>query len=172
MSALNRIYETEERRDWWKRWLLSFVLSVPLIAAMLGAVLLVVAAGGAVDGSLKPLVDIARWIVAILLIGLAFGLLVRYAPQKSRAKRWVSGGAAVAVVGWILEALAFRWYIGTVANFRTAIGSLTIVLFVSAYFYFAALVLLLGIEADELIRRDATGQDRELRGIVRRLVGR
>ena len=61
------------------------------------------------------------------------------------------------------NALAFRWYVATVADFKTAVGSLTIVLVVSAYFYFAALILLIGIEADELVRRRAQGQADETR---------
>ena len=172
MTALNRIYECEETRDWWKRWLLSFALAVPLIVALLGAVLLVVAAGGAVEGPLKVPVDIARWIVAILLIGAAFGMLVRYAPEKSRATRWASGGAAIVVVGWLAEAVLFRWYLATFANFKTAVGSLTIVIFATAFFYFASLILLVGIEADELIRRDADGEDRSLHELARELLGR
>jgi membrane protein len=172
MTALNRIYETEEKREWWQRWLLSGALSIPLIAALLGAVLLVVAAGGAVEGPLQFPIDIARWVVAILLVGLAFGLVVRFAPQESRATRWVSIGATVAVVGWLLEALAFRWYVGTFADFKTATGSLTIVLVVSAYYYGAALILLLGIEADELVRRDSDGEDRSLHELVRDVLGR
>ena len=172
MTALNRIYQCEETRDWWKRWLLSFALAVPLIVALLGAVLLVVAAGGAVQGPLKVPVHIARWVVAVVLISAAFGLLVRYAPVRSRATRWASGGAAIVVVGWIVEALLFRWYLATFANFRTAVGSLTIVIFATAYFYFASLVLLVGIEADELLRRNADGEDRSLSQLVRQVLGR
>ena len=43
---------------------------------------------------------------------------------------------------------------------------------VTAYFYFASLILLVGIEADELIRRDADGDDRALHEIARSLLGR
>jgi membrane protein len=172
MTALNRVYECDEKRDWWKRWLLSFALAVPLIVALLGAVLLVVAAGGAVTGVLHVPFDIARWVAAVLLVGAAFGVLVRFAPLKSRATRWASGGAAIVVVGWILETLAFRWYVGSVANFKTSVGCLTIVIAISAYFYFASLILLIGIEADELIRRDADGEDRSLHELARELLGR
>jgi membrane protein len=97
---------------------------------------------------------------------------VRYAPEESRSTRWISAGAAVAVVAWLVEALAFRWYIATFADFKTATGSLTIVLVVSAYSYFAALILLVGIEADELVRRDADGEDRSLHELARELLGR
>jgi membrane protein len=117
-------------------------------------------------------VDIGRWIVAVVLVGAAFGVLVRFAPEKSRATRWASGGAAIVVVAWVLEALAFRWYLATLADFKTAVGSLTIVIVASAYFYFASLILLIGIEVDELIRRDADGEDRSLHELARELLGR
>src|SRR5262245_50573735 len=35
MAALNRVYETEETRPWWRRSLLSAALAIPLIVALL-----------------------------------------------------------------------------------------------------------------------------------------
>lgn len=172
MTALNRIYECEESRSWQHRFLLSIGLAVLVIVALLGAVILVVGAGGAVTGPLEVPVDLGRWVLAVVLIAEAFGLLMRYAPVETRATRWVSAGATVVVIGWLLEALAFRWYIDTFANFKTAVGSLTVLLLVATYFYVASLILLIGIEADELVRREADGEDRSLRRLGRVLLGR
>ena len=60
------------------------------------------------------------------------------------------------------EAVVFRWYLGSVANFETAVGSLTILLVVTAYFYVAAIILLVAIELDELLREDAGEAERAI----------
>jgi membrane protein len=172
MIALNRVYEEDETRPWWLRFVVSIALAVPVIAALLGAVLLVMAAAGAVHGALEAPFAIGRWLVAVLLVGTAFGLLVRFAPAKRRAKKWVSVGAALVVAGWLVEAIAFRWYVTAFANFKTVTGSLTIMLVVTAFFYVASLILLAGIEADELLRRDAKKAERNLRELVAGLVRR
>jgi len=165
MSALNRIYERDETRKWWARFAISVALSVPVIGGLLGAVLLVVAIGAAVHGPFAIPFAIGRWLLAILLVGAAFGILVRYAPAERRDPKWISVGAGLVVVAWCVEAIAFRWYVTSLANFKTAVGSLTIVLVVAAYFYIASLIVLIGLEADELLRREAKDE-----GGVRRAV--
>jgi membrane protein len=162
MDGLAHIYEQKDTRPFWARFLISLALAVPIIAALLASVLLVMAAGGAVGGALQVPWAIFRWLAAIVLVGLAFGLLVRYGPQKRRAKRWTSVGAGLVVVGWLVETIAFRWWLSSVADFKTAVGSLTIVLFVTAYFYVAAIILLVAIELDELLREDAGSAERAI----------
>ena len=168
MNGLAHIYEEEERRPWWLRWLISTALAVAIIAALLGAILLVAALGGAVSGAFEIPFAICRWLGAIVLVGFAFGLLVRYGPQTRRAKRWTSVGAGLVVAGWLVEAVAFRWWVSSVADFKTAIGSLTVLLFVTAYFYVAAIILLVAIELDELLREDAGAAERSLHELLSR----
>ena len=98
---------------------------------------------------------IGRWGLAISLIALAFGLLARFAPAARRAKKWTSLGTALVVSAWIVQSLVFRFYLSAFAEFRTAIGGLVLVLVVTGFFYIAAIVLLVGIEVDELMRKDA-----------------
>ena len=58
------------------------------------------------------------------------------------------------VVGWIGETLIFTSYVRSVANFRTPVGSLEVFIFLATYFYIAAIVLLVAMELDELVRLD------------------
>jgi YihY family inner membrane protein len=166
MDGLSHIYEEKETRPAWRRFLISFALAIVIIVALLGAILLVIAAGGAVNGALEIPFAIARWLGAIVLVGIAFGLLVRYGPEHRRAKRWTSVGAGLLVAGWLVEAVVFRWYLGSVADFKTAVGSLTILLAATAYFYIAAVILLVAIELDELLREDAGKAERALHELL------
>jgi membrane protein len=171
MGSLNDVFDSDESRPWWRRFPISFALSAVLLAALLGALALVFAVHG--HGAWGWPVGVVRWVGAMALIVVAFGVLVRFAPAEHRAKRWVSAGAILVVVAWIVESLIFRWYVASVANFKSAPGSLLVVLVVSSYFYVASIILLVAIELDELVRRDAELPKRDQRllplvaGVVR-----
>ena len=79
---------------------------------------------------------------------------MRWAPAKHRRARWASLGSVLVVVGWIGETLIFTEYVRTVANFRTSVGSLEVFIFLATYFYIAAVILLVAMELDELVRAD------------------
>jgi len=63
-------------------------------------------------------------------------------------------GSALVVVGWIGQTLIFAAYVRSVADFRTSVGSLEVFIFLATYFYIAAIILLVAMELDELVRAD------------------
>jgi membrane protein len=152
IGALDEIYETPETRPFWIRFPLSFGLAILVLASMLGAIAIIWA--GHVSGALSIPILILRWPAAIALVAFAFELIVRWAPAKHRRARWASLGSVLVVVGWIGETLIFAEYVRTIANFRTAIGSLEVFIFLATYFYIASIVLLVAMELDELVRAD------------------
>jgi membrane protein len=170
MSALNRLYDAEEARPWWLRFPISFALAVLIIVAVIGSFLLLVAAKGAFHGGAGVAFAVVRWLGSILLLGLAIGVLVRFAPAEPRAKKWATTGTALIVVAWLVTSVVFKWYVTSVANFRTAAGSLAVFLVITSYVYVGAIILLVGIELDELLRKDVQGEDRALHEIVRGLL--
>ena len=99
---------------------------------------------------------------------LAVSLLVRFAPAERRSKRWTSAGAALVIATWIAATLIFELYVSHIANFKTATGSLTVFLVVILYVYVSSTILLVGIELDELLRKDAAAGQR---GALKALFG-
>jgi membrane protein len=152
IGALDEIYETKEPRPFWIRFPLSFGLAILFLAAMLGAIAIVWA--GHVSGNWSIPILILRWPAAVVLVAFAFELIVRWAPAEHRRARWASLGSALVVIGWIGETLIFAAYVRSVANFRTPVGSLEVFIFLATYFYVAAIVLLVAMELDELVRLD------------------
>jgi membrane protein len=152
IGALDEIYEAPESRPWWVRFPLSFGLAILFLAAVLGAIAIVWA--GHVSGSWSVPILILRWPAAVALVALAFELIVRWAPAAHRRARWASLGSLLVVVGWIGETLIFTEYVRSVADFRTPVGSLEVFIFLATYFYVAAIVLLVAMELDELVRAD------------------
>jgi membrane protein len=152
IGALDEIYETPEPRPFWVRFPMTFGLAVLVLAAMLGAIAIVWA--GHTGGGWGIAVNILRWPAAVALVAFAFELIVRWAPAAHRRVRWASFGSLLVVIGWIGETLIFTEYVRTVANFRTSVGSLEVFIFLATFFYIAAIILLVAMELDELVRVD------------------
>ncbi len=170
MGALNRIYDTNEDRSTKRRFAVSFALAIGIGGCLLGAVLAVTLAKR-VGGPLHVPISIGRWLVALALMSIAIALLVRIAPAKVRSKGWVSLGSAFIVVAWIVASLIFRWYVTSIASFRSTWGTAVAVLALTGYLYTSAIVFLVGAQADELIRKDQTAGEKGMLARVRAALG-
>jgi membrane protein len=166
-GGVNQVYETDDERSWPVRYGISFGLAacigLGVIGALLAAVLL-----GHVGGALQIVAEIGRWVAAILLLALSLGLLVRFAPAEHRTKKWISAGTALVIVTWIGATLIFELFVSHVANFKTATGELAVFLVLIGYVYTSSIILLVGVELDELLREDATAGQR---GVLQLLFG-
>jgi membrane protein len=171
MSGINQIYECRETRDWKVRYALSFALAGAIAVCVIGAVLAVLAAPAlARHGVFEYVLEFGRWIVAVVLLGIAVALLMRYAPVEPRSKAWVSGGSLLVILAWVAASVIFRVLVTDVANFKTATGSLAVFLVLTGYVYTSSIIFLVGVEVDELLREDATEGQRgvlDLLGIAR-----
>jgi membrane protein len=153
-GALNDIYETEETRPLVRRFATSFALAIAVIVCLVGA---------ALTSNLIPRVDAIPsaagqamgWIAAILLMGTAIWLLLRYAASATRSAGWTSVGSVFIVVAWVIASLLFTFYVKDLASYRSAIGNLVALITLTAYFYTSSIIFLAGVQIDELLRRQA-----------------
>lgn len=161
MGATNDVYGVDEPRPLKVRYPVSIALAAAITFCVVGA-LLVVLVGPALarHGALEVVVAIGRWVVAVLLLALAVGLLMRFAPAEPRPYAWVSGGCLIVIVAWVAATLIFRFFVTDLANFKTATGSLAVFLVLGGYVYTSAIIFLVGVELDELLRADAKPGER------------
>jgi membrane protein len=169
MAGMNQIYETDDKRPWPVRSAISLGLAACIAFGVIGAMLVTVLAPRlAAHGALHAFAEVGRWVVAIALLMVALGMLMRFAPAEPRSKKWASAGSALVVVAWIVATLIFELLVSHVFNFKTASGSLAIFLVVITYVYTSSIILLVGVEVDELLREDATAGER---GVLQLLFG-
>jgi membrane protein len=154
-SALNRIHDVEERRSARRRLLVRVWLAAAVGVCLIGAALAVLAAPKLGEGALDVVIGIGRWVVSVTLLGLAVGLLFRYAPAERPQAKWASAGSVLVIASWIVASLLFRLYVTSVADFETAIGSLAVFLVLTAYVFTSATIFIVGAQLDELLRKDA-----------------
>jgi membrane protein len=173
MSALNRIHDVEERRSFRRVLTVRVALAVAVTLCLVGAVLVLAVAPIVSGGVLDVLLGMGRWVVAVTLLGLAVGLLMRYAPAERPDVAWASAGSVFVIASWIVASLGFKVYVTSVANFETAAGSLTVFLVLTSYVLTSAAIFLLGAELDELLRRDTdTGESVGVVQLLRAAFGR
>jgi len=72
------------------------------------------------------------------------------------------------IVSWIGATLIYELLVTHVLNFKTATGSLAVFLVTIGYVYTSSIILLVGVELDELLREDATAGER---GVLELLFG-
>lgn len=154
MLALNRIHDVQDIRSGRRRALTRLWLAVAVGCCLIAAPLVVVAAPRVGDGAVGFLLGLGRWVIAVILLGLAVGLLVRYAPAQRPQVRWASAGSLLIIGTWIVASLLFRYYVSAVANFEAAVGSLTVFLVLTAYVLTSATIFVIGAQLDELLRKD------------------
>jgi uncharacterized BrkB/YihY/UPF0761 family membrane protein len=65
----------------------------------------------------------------------------------------------------------FGWFVASLANFKTAAGQLTVFLVLTSYAYASAIVFLVGVQLDELLRTQDPHAGRGLAGRLHRLTG-
>jgi membrane protein len=157
MSSLNEIDGTKEGRGTLARYAVSLGLTVAVVVCLGGAILLVTAGGrlaGSSGGVLHVGLGILRWLAAILLLALMIGIVVNYGSYQRHSKTWVSTGTAAIVLAWVVMSLVFKWFVSSVANYRTGPGILAAFLVLATYVYFSSIVFLVGIQLDELVGRE------------------
>ena len=161
--AMNRVYEIREGRPIWKlRPVMLLVTVVTLVLVALVALALVLtgpvaqAVGDAVGlGSTVVMVwNIAKWPVILLVVVLVVAILYYATPNvRQPTFRWISVGAAFAIVVWVLASVAFGFYVTTFSSYSSTYGSLAGVIVFLLWLWITNLALLLGAEVDAELER-------------------
>ena len=161
--AMNRIYEIAEGRPFWKlrpAMILVTLLAVLLTAAVAMALVLTGPAAQAVGdavglGSAAVLAwEIAKWPVIAVFVVLIVAILYWGTPNVEQPKfRWVSVGALVAIVVWVLASAAFGFYVANFSSYNKTYGSLAGVVVFLLWLWITNLALLFGAELDAELER-------------------
>ena len=171
MHALNVAYDVEDRPGWKK-------IPLSILYALVLAALLIVSAGlmffgpslvepifravglGSVVSLLTTLWAFLRIPLAVLLLMFAVALIYYLFPNVSgHPFRFVSPGAVIAVIVWILASLGFSYYVSNFSSYSATYGALASVIVLLLYFYISSLILLFGAEINSETYRVVEGDE-------------
>ena len=161
--GMNRVYEIDEGRPIWKlRPLMLLVTLLTVVLAALVAVGLVItgpaaqAVGDALGlgDTVVTVWNIAKWPVMLLVVMFIVALLYYATPNVKQPKfRWISVGAALAIVVWIVASAAFGFYVANFSSYDKTYGSLAGVIAFLLWLWITNLALLFGGELDAELER-------------------
>ncbi|TFW05734.1 YihY/virulence factor BrkB family protein [Oxalobacteraceae bacterium OM1] len=160
MNALNRAYGVKEGRPWWKLYPLSIVFTVGLAIVLLAAAAMFVLGPQVVQwianhvGIEQYLVELWKWLrwpVMVLLLTFAAATVYYVAPDVEQEFRFITPGAMLSVVVWLLASVGFDYYVRTFANYNKTYGSIGTIVVLLLYFFLTAAVMLFGAEINAVI---------------------
>jgi membrane protein len=170
INTLNKAYDIEEGRPWWKVRLTAVGLTIGLALFILVSFVLVV-----VGPTLAQKVAewfhlgqvfvwawwILQWPVVFGLVATGIGLIYYFAPDADQDFVWLTPGSVLATVLWIVFSLGFKFYVANFGNYDSetygAIGGVIVLLL---WFYTSGLAILIGAELNaEIEHASPYGKD-------------
>jgi membrane protein len=167
--ALNRAYDVEDARPWWKQRLIAIALTLGVALFILVSFGLVVAGpqlaeylasqlglGTAFEWSWK----ILQWPVIFALIVTGVGLIYYVAPDVDQDFIWITPGALLATVLWLMGSLAFRLYVVNFGAYNETSGAIGGVMVLMTWLYMTGLAVVIGAEMNaEIEHASPHGKD-------------
>lgn len=161
--AMNRVYEIEEGRPFWKLRPMQLMVTVITVLALTVIAIALVLSGPVVDGvadalglgeGVRLVWNIAKWPLLLLVVVVLVAVLYYATPNAKQPKfRWISLGAVLAIVVLGVATLAFALYVANFSNYERTYGSLAGVIVFLLWLWIANLALLFGAEFDAELER-------------------
>ncbi|ETX14675.1 ribonuclease BN [Roseivivax halodurans JCM 10272] len=180
MAGMNIAYGEREKRNIIMLNLVAIVLMIVLIvgvAIALNAVIVipVVMDFVGLSSGLDIFLRLLKWIILFGMVVFGLSLLYRFAPSRRKAKwRWVSPGALVAAILWMIGTIGFSVYVQNFGSYNETYGTLGGVIILLTWLWLSAFIVLLGAEFNAEIEHHTTadttaGRDRPMgqRGAVK-----
>jgi membrane protein len=162
--ALNVVFELDGRgRSFLRRKSTDIVFTFVLMGLVLAS-LIMLFVGGRFASDLFGFIglgptaasiwSVARWPGALAITMLVFALIYYVTPDvKQRAFRWVTPGAFVGVLIWLVASVGFSAYISQVANVGALFGAFAGAIVLLGWLWLTNVALLFGAELDAEIER-------------------
>jgi len=162
-DASNTIYEVGEGRPFWKLKPLQLVVTLVLIL-MAALVALSLILSGPIVGALGSSLGIgdtalsvwrfAKWPALIVLVLIIFSTLYYTSPNaRVTGVRWVTGGAVLALILWIVASIALALYVANFGSYNKTYGTLGGVIVFLMWLWITNMAILFGAEFNAEVER-------------------
>lgn len=158
--TLNIACGLKETRRWWKRRIISVLLTI-MFAILIISALTVIFYGGAIADLLAayigPFFAVAwqflKWPLVLAFVILSFEMVYNYAPNlgDSPNRQWGTPGAVTAVILFLLASFGLRLYLSYFHIYSTTYGSVGAVIVLLTWFYMTGFAILMGGEVNSEI---------------------
>jgi membrane protein len=161
IKALNRAYDVEETRPFWVKAPLAVGLTI-LAAVFFTTSFTVLILGQAfateigefvgLEGASATAFSLLRFPIVFVLLAFAMAFVYWAAPNISIPFRWVSPGALLFIIGWIVFTVGFAFYVANFGSYQSTYGTLGGVVILLIWLYMSSLIMLLGAELNAVLQ--------------------
>jgi membrane protein len=181
ISSLNRAYDIDEGRPWWKVRLIAIALTIGLALLVLSSFTLIVAGPAFAERVASALGlgtvfewswRVLQWPLAFFLVSTALGLVYYFAPDAEQDWVWMTPGAVLGTLLWMVVSLVFKFYVTNFADYNATYGAVGAIIVVLLWFYVSGFAILVGAELNAEIehaspyakdrREKVPGQNRKI----------
>lgn len=161
--ALSHTYGVTEPRNWWSKYIISFLLLFWFgIAIFLGftAVVFGETLAGVAEVNFQLAFPLQKWVVALNLPFTGIGLvllalaLYLYTPENYMTIRQALPGAIFFSIGWITVTKLFQLYVARYSRYDATYLALASIIILLTWMYLTCLFLLLGGKLNAILRRE------------------
>ena len=155
IDSLNRAYDVEDARPWWKQRLTAILLTIGVALFILVSFALVVAgpelaesiAGRTGLGSVFEWTwKVLQWPVVFGLVASALGLVYYFAPDVDQDWVFLTPGSVAAALLWLISSLGFRFYVMNFGSYNETYGAIGGVMVLLLWLYISGLCVIAGAE--------------------------
>jgi membrane protein len=155
VGALNRAYDIDEGRPWWKVRLVAIGLTLGVALVVLIALSLVLVGPrlaeklGQTTGWGAPFEWtwlVLQWPLVFVLVATGIGLIYYFGPDADQDWVWITPGAVAATILWLLVSLLFKIYVANFTDYEGSYGTVGGVIVVLLWFYVSGIAILTGAE--------------------------
>jgi membrane protein len=162
--ALNVVFEIDGGgRSFLRRKSTDIVFTFVLMGLVLASLIMVFVGGRfasdifgfiGLGSTAASIWSVARWPGALLITMLIFALIYYVTPDvEQRSFRWVTPGAFVGVLIWLVASVGFSLYISDVSNVGAIYGAFAGAIILLGWLWLTNIALLFGAELDAEIER-------------------
>jgi membrane protein len=135
IGALNRAYDIDEWRPWWKIRLVAISLTVALAVFVVIAFGLVMAGSSlaqwtaeraGLGAAFQTTWAVVQWPIALALVLLTIDLVYYFAPNADTEWVWLTPGSVLATALWLLVSFGFKLYVQTFGTIRQCMARLPV----------------------------------------------
>lgn len=162
--ATNTIWEAERGRSWYRQWPVNVAITLAGIVVLTLVLIALVVSGPvaqALGGQLGlgstalGIWGVAKWpVILVLMTGLVGGLFYLAPNVRQPPPRWLTPGAALAVLTWVLATAGFGLYVANLGSYNATYGSLGAIVTFMVWVWVTNIAILLGVELDSEIERE------------------
>ena len=159
VGALNVTYRAKESRNFFKVQLVSVGLTCMMIVGLIVTLPLIALGGDILKEIGLPDVfvgvfSVARWLLLAGVMMVALAVIYRYAPDRTNPRwQWVSWGAVMATILWLLVTALFFVYVQNFANFSESYSLFAGIIVLMMWLNFTGLVVLIGAEINQQLEK-------------------